>query len=104
VPERCVWPGTDPLYLSYHDEEWGVPVHDDRLHFEFLVLEGAQAGLAWITILRKRERYREVFDDFHPEVVGAYDARKVESLLASCATARRWPPPSATRTRFWKSC
>ena len=79
---RCSWPGSDPLYVRYHDEEWGVPVHDDRTLFEFLVLEGAQAGLSWDTILKKRERYREVFDHFDPAAVARYDGRKVESLLA----------------------
>ena len=62
--KRCAWAGTDPLYVAYHDEEWGVPVHDDRLLFEFLVLEGAQAGLSWITILRKRAAYRRAFGGF----------------------------------------
>lgn len=61
---RCDWCGNDPLYMKYHDEEWGVPVHEDRKHFEFLVLESAQAGLSWITILRKRENYRKAYDDF----------------------------------------
>ena len=61
TPTRCAWPGSDPLYLDYHDREWGVPVHDDRLLFEFLILEGAQAGLAWITILRKRDAYRRAY-------------------------------------------
>jgi DNA-3-methyladenine glycosylase I len=78
---RCPWPTADPLYLDYHDREWGVPAHDDRHLFEMLVLEGAQAGLSWITILRKRERYREVFDRFDPATVAAYDRRKVASLL-----------------------
>ena len=64
--QRCWWPGSDPLYVEYHDKEWGVPVRDDRKLFEFLVLEGAQAGLSWITILRKREAYREAFDQFDP--------------------------------------
>ena len=80
---RCPWPGDDPLYLAYHDEEWGVPVHDDRLLFEFLILEGAQAGLSWITILRKREAYREAFDNFDPRRVAAYDEAKVAELLAN---------------------
>ena len=66
---RCAWVGSDPLYVAYHDEEWGVPVHDDRLLFEFLVLEGAQAGLSWSTILRKREGYRRAFSGFVPERV-----------------------------------
>ena len=82
---RCPWPGDDPLYLAYHDEEWGVPVHDDRLLFEFLILEGAQAGLSWITILRKREAYREAFDNFDPQRVAAYDEAKVAELLANPA-------------------
>jgi DNA-3-methyladenine glycosylase I len=79
--KRCAWPGTDPLYVAYHDSEWGVPVHDDRLLFEFLVLEGAQAGLSWITILRKRDSYRLAFDGFDPEKVARYNQRKVTSLL-----------------------
>jgi len=78
---RCGWAGSDPSYIGYHDEEWGVPVHDDRRLFEFLVLEGAQAGLSWITILRKRDAYREAFDDFDPEKVARYDARRVQKLL-----------------------
>jgi DNA-3-methyladenine glycosylase I len=79
--QRCWWPGTDALYIDYHDREWGVPVHDDRRLFEFIVLEGAQAGLSWITILRKREAYRAAFDAFDPEKVARYDARRVERLL-----------------------
>ena len=85
---RCPWAGSDPLYLRYHDEEWGVPVHDDRHFFEMLVLEGAQAGLAWITILRKREGYRDAFDGFDPAAVARYDARRVEALLANPAIVR----------------
>jgi DNA-3-methyladenine glycosylase I len=77
---RCVWAQSD-LMIRYHDEEWGVPVHDDRLLFEFLILEGAQAGLSWETILRKRERYREVFARFDAEKVARFDARKVRVLL-----------------------
>src|SRR3990172_8648810 len=81
---RCPWPTVgDPLYLAYHDEGWGVPVHDDHLLFEFLILEGAQAGLSWITILRKREAYREAFDSFDPQRVAAYDEAKVAELLAN---------------------
>ncbi len=79
--KRCAWAST-PLLTSYHDEEWGVPVHDERRLFEFLVLEGAQAGLSWDTVLKKRPRYREVFDDFDPSKVARYDARKVAALLA----------------------
>jgi DNA-3-methyladenine glycosylase I len=78
---RCKWAGSDPLYVAYHDREWGVPVHDERGLFEFLVLEGAQAGLSWITILRKRDAYREAFDGFDPEKVARYGAKKVASLL-----------------------
>jgi len=78
---RCRWAG-NPLNIPYHDEEWGVPVHDERKWFEFLILEGAQAGLSWDTVLRKRERYREVFDHFDPEKVARYGAKKVRTLLA----------------------
>jgi len=80
VPVRCPW-AQKPLNIPYHDKEWGVPAHDDRVLFEFLILEGAQAGLSWDTILQKRVRYREVFDDFDPARVARYDARKVKSLL-----------------------
>ena len=79
--KRCEWCGEDPLYVKYHDEEWGVPVHDDRTLFEFLVLEGAQAGLSWITILRKREGYRKAYDDFDVQTVASYDESKIEELL-----------------------
>jgi DNA-3-methyladenine glycosylase I len=78
---RCAWSGKDPLYIGYHDREWGVPVHDDRTLFEFLILEGAQAGLSWITILRKRDAYRRAFDAFRPEKVARYDRKKIASLL-----------------------
>lgn len=87
-PTRCGWAGTDPLYVAYHDEEWGVPVHDDRALFEFLVLEGAQAGLAWITILRKREGYRRAFEGFEPSRVARFDEGKVERLLADPGIVR----------------
>jgi DNA-3-methyladenine glycosylase I len=79
--KRCAWAGSDPLYIAYHDEEWGVPVHDDRHFFEMLILEGAQAGLSWITILRKRERYRKVFAGFDPRKVARFDEAKVTRLL-----------------------
>ncbi|MGQ0712124.1 MAG: DNA-3-methyladenine glycosylase I [Gemmatimonadaceae bacterium] len=79
-PARCAWPRT-PLDIAYHDTEWGVPVHDDRVHFEFLTLEGAQAGLSWSTILRKREHYRRVLDGFDPERVARYGERKLDALL-----------------------
>lgn len=78
---RCVWAGTDPLYIRYHDEEWGRPVHDDRKFFEFLTLEGAQAGLSWITILRKRENYRRAFAGFDPKKVAAFDAKRKAALM-----------------------
>jgi len=86
--KRCSWSGTDPLYVSYHDEEWGVPMHDDRILFEFLVLEGAQAGLSWSTILRKRDAYRRAFDRFDPRKVARYDQRKVAELLADAGIVR----------------
>ena len=81
--KRCTWCGTDPLYIVYHDREWGVPVHDDRRLFEMLILEGAQAGLSWITILRKRENYRKAFDNFEAKKIARYDARKVRELLGN---------------------
>jgi DNA-3-methyladenine glycosylase I len=81
MKQRCPWAGADPLSRAYHDAEWGTPVHDDRTLFEFLVLEGAQAGLSWLTILRKRENYREAFDHFDPREVARYDTRRVEELL-----------------------
>jgi len=80
---RCAWAGTDPLYVAYHDQEWGVPVHEDRVLFEFLILEGAQAGLSWMTILKKRENFRAAFDQFDPQAVARYDERKVAELLAN---------------------
>lgn len=79
--KRCWWPGEDSLYQQYHDEEWGVPVRDDRTLFEFLILEGAQAGLSWITVLRKREAYRKAFANFDYLKVAKFDARKIEVLL-----------------------
>jgi DNA-3-methyladenine glycosylase I len=85
---RCAWAGTDPLYVKYHDEEWGVPLHDDRRLFEMLILEGAQAGLSWITILRKRPAYRKAFDNFDPQKVARYDARKKRRLLADAGIVR----------------
>jgi len=81
-PVRCGWHGADPLYIQYHDEEWGVPLHDERRLFEMLILEGAQAGLSWITVLRKREAYRKAFDNFDPKKVARYDAKKIAKLLA----------------------
>src|SRR5260370_7110140 len=87
---RCPWAKSE-VNIPYHDEEWGVPVHEDRVLFEFLILEGAQAGLSWDTILRKRQRYREVFDNFDIQRIARYDARKVRSLLAD---------PGIVRTRL----
>jgi len=80
--KRCPWPGTDPLYCDYHDTEWGVPLYEDRGLFELLVLEGAQAGLSWITVLRKREHYRRVFDGFDAEKMARYTDKKIKALLA----------------------
>ena len=85
---RCAWAGTDPVYVRYHDEEWGVPVHHDRILFEFLVLEGAQAGLSWITILRKREHYRKAFDGFDPRKVAEYDGERIATLLTDPGIVR----------------
>jgi DNA-3-methyladenine glycosylase I len=85
---RCEWAGTDPLYVRYHDEEWGVPLHDDRGLFEFLILEGAQAGLSWSTILNKRENYRRAFDGFDPAAVARYDEAKIAALLADPGIVR----------------
>ncbi|MEA3284955.1 MAG: DNA-3-methyladenine glycosylase I [Synergistota bacterium] len=78
---RCPWCGEDPLYVDYHDREWGVPLKDDRALFELLCLEGAQAGLSWITVLRKREEYRRVFDRFDPSAVARYDQRRIDEIL-----------------------
>lgn len=85
---RCGWAGTDPLYVAYHDEEWGVPAHDDRTLFEFLILEGAQAGLSWSTILKKRDNYRRAFDGFDPAAVAAYDEARIAALLADPGIVR----------------
>ena len=78
---RCFWCTSDPLYVEYHDREWGVPVHDDRTHFEFLILEGAQAGLSWLTILKRREGYRKAFAKFDPKKVARFTAKDVERLM-----------------------
>lgn len=86
--KRCPWCGTEPFYVRYHDEEWGVPLHDDRKLFEFLVLEGAQAGLSWATILRKRAAYRRAFDRFDPRKVARYGAREVRRLLGDAGIVR----------------
>jgi len=87
--KRCAWAGeTDPLMIDYHDREWGVPVHDDRRHFEFLVLEAAQAGLSWSMVLRKREGYRRAFSGFDPAIVARYKAPRIRALLADSAIIR----------------
>ena len=88
APRRCGWAGTDPRMIAYHDQEWGVPVHDDRLLFEFLILEGAQAGLSWQTILNKRGAYREAFAGFDPVRVARFDSRRVERLLGNPGIVR----------------
>jgi DNA-3-methyladenine glycosylase I len=80
---RCPWCGVDPLYIAYHDKEWGVPIHDDRKQFEFLVLESAQAGLSWLTVLRKRDHYRKAYDNFDPKKVALYGDNKIAELLAN---------------------
>lgn len=86
---RCPWAGTDdPLYVAYHDDEWGVPVREDRLHFEFLILEGAQAGLSWSTILRKREGYRQAFSDFDPQRVARFGEQRILTLLENPGIVR----------------
>jgi DNA-3-methyladenine glycosylase I len=85
---RCGWAGSDPLYVAYHDQEWGVPLRDDRALFEMLILEGFQAGLSWLTILRKRESFRRAFDGFEPAAVAVYDEQKVAALLADPGIVR----------------
>ena len=85
---RCEWAGSDPLYVEYHDREWGVPSHDDRHLFEMLNLEGAQAGLSWITILKKRENYRRAFDGFDVEKISRYNTRKINALLNDAGIVR----------------
>jgi DNA-3-methyladenine glycosylase I len=85
---RCPWPKQDPLYVAYHDEEWGIPEYDDRALFEKLVLDGFQAGLSWITILRKRENFRRAFDEFDPEKIARYQKRKIESLMKDATIVR----------------
>jgi DNA-3-methyladenine glycosylase I len=86
---RCPWPGIDPVYIDYHDTEWGVPVNDERLLFEFLILEGAQAGLSWITILKRREGYRQAFDNFEVERVARFNKRKIECAIKNAGAFMR---------------
>lgn len=85
---RCAWCGTDPLYMKYHDEEWGTPLHDDQKLFEFLILEGFQAGLSWRTILYKRDNFRKAFDNFDPEKIVRYDQKKIDKLLNDAGIIR----------------
>lgn len=86
--QRCAWVGEDPLYVAYHDKEWGVPVHGDRSLFEFLVLDGMQAGLSWLTILRKRDNFRRAFDGFDPVKIADYGKTKIQVLLADAGIIR----------------
>ncbi len=88
LPTRCSWCGTDPLYINYHDSEWGVPTKDDHALFELLLLEGAQAGLSWITILKKRENYRKAFDNFDAKKMARYDQKKHDELLQNAGIIR----------------
>lgn len=88
VATRCAWCGTDPLYVAYHDDEWGVPLHNDRRLFEMLILEGTQAGLSWITILRKRAEYRRAFDRFDAKTIAAYKAPKLRELMNNAGIVR----------------
>lgn len=86
--QRCAWVGDDEAYIRYHDEEWGVPVHDDRTHFEFLILEGAQAGLSWITILKRRDGYRRAYEGFDPEKVAVFDEARQGAMLQDTGIIR----------------
>lgn len=96
--KRCEWAGNDPLYIAYHDNEWGKPVHDDRLLFEALILDGAQAGLSWITILRKRENYRKAFDNFDAVKIAEYNENKISELLQNPGIVRNRKKIEATVT------
>lgn len=98
MTKRCAWCGDDPLYIAYHDTEWGVPVRDDETLFEFLVLEGAQAGLSWITVLRKRENYRQLFDNFDAGKIARYSDRKLDKLLLDPGIIRNRLKVYGTRT------
>src|SRR5580704_7037196 len=93
---RCAWCLSDPLYIEYHDKEWGVPIHDDRELFEMLILEGAQAGLSWLTILKRREGYREAFDHFDAKKIAKYDAKKQAALMKNPGIIRNRLKISAT--------
>src|SRR3978361_2573215 len=85
---RCPWPGEDPVYVAYHDTEWGVPEYDDRALYEKLILDGFQAGLSWITILRKRDNFRKAFDNFDPKKIAKYDAKKIPALMNDAGIVR----------------
>lgn len=100
---RCTWPGTDPIYVAYHDEEWGVPEYDDRALYEKLILDGFQAGLSWITVLRKRENFRKAFDGFEPERIARYTDKKVDKLLQDEGIIRHRSKIEATvgNARVW---
>ena len=87
-PLRCPWAGTEQIYIDYHDKEWGIPLHDDQRLFEMLILEGMQAGLSWITILKKRENFRRVFDNFDAEKISRYDDKKIEELMQNAGIIR----------------
>ena len=102
-PTRCAWPGDDPLYVAYHDEEWGVPEFDDRALYEKLMLDGFQAGLSWITILRKRDNFRAAFDGFEPAKIARYTDKKVEKLLQDAGIVRHRGKIEATigNARAW---
>ncbi len=88
MTKHCDWCGTEEIYVDYHDKDWGVPVHDDRLHFEMIILDGAQAGLSWITILKRRESYRKAFDNFDVLKVSRYSSKKIEKLLTNTSIIR----------------
>jgi len=94
--KRCTWPKDDPLMIEYHDREWGVPLHDDRKFFEFIVLDSFQAGLSWVTILRKRENFRTAFDDFNPVLIAGYQAEKIIELLNNSGIIRNRAKINAT--------
>ena len=89
MPNRCAWTGSDPLMIEYHDQEWGVPQHDDRVLFEYIILDGAQAGLSWLTILRKREGYRRAFDNYDVQRIARYDDAKIAQLLQNPEIVRK---------------
>ena len=94
--KRCAWPTNDPLMIEYHDHEWGVPLHDDRKFFEFIVLDSFQAGLSWATILRKRENFRTAFDNFNPALIAGYQAEKINELLNNAGIIRNRAKINAT--------